>query len=78
MGSQRRRERNRWLSMLFRQWSNINYLLDFFFANLEDLKDFFRIEKVGDAIKDTMEDAQELERLILDFPYTEQTDYSIL
>ena len=62
------------LSALFRQWSNFNYLLDFFFANLDDLKSFFKIEKVSDAIRDTMEDAQELERLILDFPYTEKLD----
>ena len=47
------------LSLLFRQWSNFNYLLDFFFANLDDLKHFFRIEKVSDAIRDTMEDARE-------------------
>ena len=62
------------LSLLFRQWSNFNYLLDFFFTNLDDLKAFFRIEKVSDAIRDTMEDARELERLILDFPYTEKLD----
>ena len=62
------------LSSLFRQWSNFNYLLDFFFANLDDLKSFFKIEIVSDAIRDTMEDAQELERLILDFPYTEKLD----
>ena len=62
------------LSMLFRQWSNFNYLLDFFFANINDLQGFFKIEKVSDAIKDTMEDAEELERLILDFPYTERLD----
>ena len=49
-------------------------MLDFFFANLDDLKSFFRIEKVSDAIRDTMEDAQELERLILDFPFTEKLD----
>ena len=60
--------------MLFRQWSNFNYLLDFFFANIKDLQGFFKIEKVSDAIKDTMEDAKELERLILDFPNTEQLD----
>ena len=28
------------LSLLFRQWSNFNYLLDFFFANLDDLQVF--------------------------------------
>ena len=62
------------LSSLFRQWSNFNYLLDFFFANLDDLQNFFHVEKVSDAINDTLEDARELERLILDFPYTEQLD----
>lgn len=62
------------LSQLFRQWSNLNYLLDFFLANINDLHNFFHIEKVSDAIRDTMEDAQELERLILDFPYTERLD----
>lgn len=51
------------LSLLFRRWSNFNYLLDFFFANLDDLQGFFHVEKVSDAIRDTMEDAQELERL---------------
>ena len=62
------------MSILFRQWSNGNYLLDFFLANLDDLRGFFHIQKISDAIKDTMEDAQELERLILDFPYTERLD----
>ncbi|MBP5717077.1 MAG: hypothetical protein J6W69_08165 [Bacteroidales bacterium] len=62
------------LSLLFRQWSNFNYLLDFFFANLEDLHSFFKVEKVSDAIRDTMEDAGALERLILEFPYTERLD----
>ena len=62
------------LSLLFRQWNNFNYLLAFFLAHLDDLHGFFHIERVSDAIKDTMEDAQELERLILDFPYTERLD----
>lgn len=62
------------LSMLFRQWNNLNYLLDFFLANMDDLRGFFKMEKVSDAVRDTMEDAEELQRLILDFPYTEQLD----
>lgn len=62
------------LTMLFRQWSNANYLLDFFLANLDDLQGFFHVQKISDAIKDTMEDAKSIERLILDFPYTEQLD----
>lgn len=62
------------LTLLFRQWSNVNYLLDFFLANLNDLRDFFHIEKVSNAIQDTMEDARALERLILEFPFTEKLD----
>lgn len=62
------------LNHLFRQWNNANYLLDFFFANLDDLQGFFHVEKISEAIKDTMEDAKELEKLILEFPYTEQLD----
>ena len=62
------------LSNLFQKWNNFNYLLDFFLANLDDLKAFFHISKVSEAIKDTQEDAQVLEQLILDFPYTEHLD----
>lgn len=62
------------LNLLFRRWNNANYLLDFFLDNLDDLQGFFHVEKVSAAIKDTMEDADVLERLILDFPYSEQLD----
>ncbi len=62
------------LSLLFKQWNNANYLLDFFLANMDDLKGFFHIQKISEAINDTMEDAEDLQRLILDFPYTEQLD----
>ena len=62
------------LTLLFRSWSNFNYLLDFFLTNLNDLKNFFRIEKVSEAIQDTFDDANALEKLILDFPYSEHLD----
>lgn len=62
------------LTLLFRNWSNFNYLLDFFLSNMEDLNHFFHIERIEDAIKDTFEDAEILQRLILDFPYTENLD----
>ena len=62
------------LNLLFRQWSNANYLLDFFLANLDDLQGFFHVKKISSAITDTMEDARVLEQLILDFPYTERLD----
>ena len=62
------------LTMLFRNWSNGNYLLDFFLSNMEDLKNFFHVQRISEAIKDTVEDAQVLQKLILDFPYTEHLD----
>jgi hypothetical protein len=62
------------LTLLFRNWSNFNYLLDFFLNNLDDLQHFFHIQRVREAIQDTLEDADVLERLILDFPYTENLD----
>lgn len=62
------------LTLLFREWRNFNYLLVFFLANLEDLKAFFQIQRVGEAIQDTFDDACALEKLILDFPYTEELD----
>ena len=62
------------LTMLFRNWSNGNYLLDFFLSNMEDLKNFFHVQRISEAIKDTVEDAQVLQKLILDVPYTEHLD----
>lgn len=35
--------------------SNANCLLDFFLANVDDLQGFVHVEKIRDAIKDTME-----------------------
>ncbi len=62
------------LTELFNKWNNAKYLLDFFMANLDDLKTYFHIEKVSRAIQDTFEDADELEELIMEFPYTEHLD----
>lgn len=62
------------LTLLFSKWNNAEYLLDFFMDNFEDLKSFFKIERLDQAIEDTFEDADILEKLILDFPYTENLD----
>ncbi len=62
------------LTDLFEKWNNADYLLDFFLSNMDDLKDFFHIEHVSDAIQDTFDDADALEELIMEFPYTEQLD----
>ena len=42
--------------------------------NFEDLRSFFKIERLDPAIEDTFEDAGALEELILEFPYTENLD----
>lgn len=62
------------LTLLFRKWNNAEFLFDFFMENFEDLKSFFKIERIDQAIEDTFEDAEALEELILDFPYTEHLD----
>ena len=62
------------LTLLFRKWNNAEYLLDFFMENFEDLKGFFKIDRIDQAVEDTFEDAEALEELVLDFPYTEHLD----
>lgn len=62
------------LTLLFRNWSDFNFLLDFFMDNRDDLKNFFQVNKVSEAIQDTFDDADALEKLILDFPATENLD----
>lgn len=62
------------LTLLFRRWSRIEYLLDFFLSNVADLKEYFQISSISEAIKDSMEDACMLERMILAFPSTENLD----
>lgn len=62
------------LTLLFRRWGDINYLLDFFEDNLEDLREYYHIQKIRDAIQDTLCDADALERMILEFPATENLD----
>ncbi len=62
------------LTLLFRNWTNGDYLLDFFIEHFDDLKSNFHIERIDEAINDTFEDADALQELILDFPYTEHLD----
>ena len=62
------------LTLLFQQWNDASFLLDFFMENLDDLKSYFHIERISTAIEDTFEDAKTLEELILEFPYTENLD----
>lgn len=53
------------LDILFDQWSDVLWLRDFFRENLSDLKQYFAIESVNDAIRDTIEDNEILQRTVL-------------
>ena len=52
--------------MLFCQWSDVDWLADFFSSNKADLERNFQIRSVDKAIYDTLKDAEELECMILD------------
>ena len=54
------------LQMLFEQWSNPEWLVDFFLANMADLKSYFKITDINQAIYDTIDDSQRIQCLILD------------
>lgn len=62
------------LTLLFEQWNDADYLFRFFKENIDDLKSYFKIERISQAIQDTFEDSDVLEELILTFPYTEELD----
>jgi len=62
------------LTQLFENWNNAEFLLDFFQKNVDDLKEYFHIERISQAVRDTMEDSDRLEELILDIPYTFSLD----
>lgn len=62
------------LTLLFRNWNNGEYLFDFFMENFEDLQSYFHITRIDEAINDTFEDAEALQELVLDIPYTENLD----
>ncbi|MBO7553802.1 MAG: hypothetical protein J6T82_07210 [Bacteroidaceae bacterium] len=62
------------LALLFDSWNDFGYLMEFFIENIDDLRNFFHIERISEAIEDTVDDAEQLERLILEMPYSENLD----
>lgn len=54
------------LKTLFDQWSNPEWLVDFFMANMADLESYFKITDINQAIYDTIDDSQRIQCLILD------------
>lgn len=54
------------LQTLFEQWSDPEWLVDFFIKNISDLASYFKITDINQAIYDTIEDNQRMQCLILD------------
>ena len=54
------------LYSLFEQWSDIEFLRDFFKRNTDDLAVYFRITDIRTAVFDTVEDNDRLQCLIMD------------
>ena len=54
------------LQLLFQQWSNPEWLVDFFLANMSDLTSYFKITDINQAIYDTIDDSIRMQCLILD------------
>ena len=52
--------------MLFEQWSDPEWLVDFFLAKKSDLTSYFKITDINQAIYDTIDDSQSMQCLILD------------
>lgn len=52
--------------MLFSRWYDMTWLKSFFQENLADLTSFFRITDVYQAVMETMDEARQLECLMLD------------
>ena len=65
---------NNELAALFQKWNDAEYLWDFFLENQNDLQEFFHIERISEAVEDTIDDAEQSERLILEIPYAENLD----
>lgn len=54
------------LQILFNQWSDPEWLVDFFMENMSDLTSYFKITDINQAIYDTIDDNMRMQCLILD------------
>jgi len=53
------------LDILFDQWSDVMWLRTFFREHFSDLRQYFAIENINEAIQDTLDDNEILQRTIL-------------
>ena len=58
--------KNNALQILFEQWSDPEWLVDFFMENMSDLTSYFKITDINQAIYDTIDDNMRMQCLILD------------
>ncbi len=54
------------LQQLFSQWSDPEWLVEFFLKNMSDLESYFKITDINQAIYDTIDDNMRMQCLILD------------
>ena len=54
------------LQQLFSQWSDPEWLVNFFMENMSDLESYFKITDINQAIYDTIDDSMRMQCLILD------------
>jgi len=54
------------LEKVFAQWNDYEWLRDFFTKHMEDLSSYFHITDIDRAVFDTVDDANDLECLIMD------------
>ena len=59
-------EKDNALQILFEQWSDPEWLVSFFLANMSDLTAYFKITDINQAIYDSMDDNMRMQCLILD------------
>lgn len=65
------------LQTLFDQWSNPEWLVDFFLANIADLESYFKITDINQAIYDTIDDNQRIQCLILDLHTMQEREHTL-
>lgn len=54
------------LFSLFDRWNDVAWLRSFFKANSRDLESYFKITSINQAIKQTIDDSEKLEAIIMD------------
>lgn len=54
------------LYTLFDQWNDVMWLHNFFKENWQDMQRYFKLTSINEAIRDTLEDSERLEKIIMD------------